>query len=112
MLTVDARVIEPDADTVFLVGPEGLVWTQPAIGDPYIVAARNDAERTNAAQFILGLLEMGLVPYGLPLGQRALVAVFGGPMLRDCEWVHHAEAPAPGGAEAGVLPTRAAVIIP
>ena len=110
MLAVTATIITPDADTQYLVGPEGLVWTQPAVGDAYIVAARNEAERLAAAGFVGGLLSMGLVPYGLPLNQRAIVAMFGGSPIRECRWVMAADAPAPTADAGDTLPTRAAVI--
>lgn len=40
---------------------------------------------------------MGLVPYGLPLNHRVTVAMFGGPVLRDCQWVPWQDAPEPRG---------------
>ena len=81
MLSVKPTRIAPDDTTCYLVGPEGLVWTQPAIGEPFSLAARSEAERENAAAFVGELLRMGLVPYGLPLNQRAVVALFGGDRL-------------------------------
>ena len=95
MLSVRGEYLVPDATVHALVGPEGTVWTQPATGEPFIVCARNEAERTAASAFVADLLRMGLVPYGLPTNQRATVALFGGPVLRDCQWVPWAEAPMP-----------------
>jgi hypothetical protein len=112
MLAVKVKIIAPDEDTRYLVGPEGLVWTQPATGEPYILAARNENERQAAAGFVGELLAMGAVPYGLPLNQRAIVACFGGSPIRDCVWMPHAEAPAPTGEEDDTLPAQAAVITP
>jgi hypothetical protein len=109
-LKINAKPIEPDENTHYLVGPEGLVWVQPAIGDPHIIAARDEAEMRNAALFIGQLLEMGLVPYGLPLNQRVVRAMFGGSAIRDCRWVKHTDAPAPTGEAGDTLPTIAAVI--
>ena len=110
MLTVTITPITPDKQTYYLVGPEGLVWVQPAVGEPHIIAARNDEERQAAAQFIAELLNQGLVPYGLPLGHRATVALFGGPVTRDCRWIVHADAPLPTGDAGDELPAHAAVI--
>ncbi len=107
-LKVNVKEIQPDDATCYLVGPEGLVWVQPAIGDAHIIAARNETERTLAAVFVKELLDMGLVPYGLPLNQKVVQAMFGGSAIRDCQWVRHDQAPAPQGDEP--LPTRAAVI--
>lgn len=103
--------IEPDESTYYLVGPEGLVWTQPAIGEPVIIAANTEEDREVAIDFIRGLLGMGLVPYGIPTNQRQMVAMFGGDVDRDCRWVQHSDAPAPVGEEGDELPTRAAIII-
>ena len=103
MLKTNVQIITPDQDTAVLVGPEGLVWVQPAIGEPVILAARNEAERAAAAQHIIDLLTMGLVPYGLPLNQASIVAMFGGPVTRGCAWVPASEAPQPEGGEP--LPT-------
>ncbi|MBM4467398.1 MAG: hypothetical protein FJ014_17890 [Chloroflexi bacterium] len=108
-LQISVNFIEPDENTCYLVGPEGLVWTQPSIGEPFILAARNEQERKTAELFVGELLEQGLVPYGIPLQQRATRALFGGSPIRDCRWVHHTDAPAPTG-EDDELPTRAAVI--
>lgn len=107
MLKTTVTTITPDQDTHVLVGPEGLVWTQPAIGEPVILAARSESERAAAAEHIAALLGMGLVPYGLPLDQRVQVAMFGGPVTRGCEWVRYDAAPAPAGDEP--LPTVYAV---
>ena len=111
MLAVEIQTVDPDNGTLYLVGPEGLVWTQPAVGEPVIVAARNEAEQQAAAGFVGQLLAQGLVPYGLPLNQRVNVAMFGGSPIRDCAWVPWAEAPAPTGDPGDTLPTRAAVIV-
>jgi len=110
MMKISVDWIEPDADTFYLVGPEGLVWAQPAIGEAHIVAARNEQERKTAEAYIGELLRMGLVPYGLPLNQRVTVAIFGGSPIRDCRWMKYAEAPSPAGESGDELPTRAAVI--
>ena len=104
--------IEPSESTHYLVGPEGLVWTQPAIGEPFIMAADNKEDRQAAADFLMGLLGMGLVPYGVPLNHRQNIALFGGPPTRDCRWMHYTDAPAPTGDEGDELPTRAAIIVP
>lgn len=106
-LKIEAKIITPDQDTAVLVGPEGLVWVQPAIGEPVILAARNEAERAAAAEHITALLGMGLVPYGMSLDQRVQVAMFGGPVTRGCTWVPASEAPVPEGDEP--LPTQYAV---
>jgi len=110
MLKISVEWIEPDDSTCYLVGPQGLVWAQPAIGEPHIIAARNEQEQQTAALYIGELLNMGLVPYGMPLNQRATVATFGGSPLRDCQWVKHTDAPAPVSDVGDELPTRAAVI--
>jgi hypothetical protein len=112
MLRLNIQQIAPDDSTTYLVGPEGLVWTQPAIGDPYVVAARDDQERQRAAVAIGELLAMGLVPYGMPLNQRATVAMFGGSPIRDCQWVPWASAPAAAGDAGDTLPTVAMVVAP
>lgn len=109
MLKTNVSIIDPDRDTSVLVGPEGIVWVQPAIGDSVIIAARSEAERAAAAAHIADLLNMGLVPYGLPLDQRVQVAMFGGPVTRGCEWVRWDEAPAPTGD--APLPTAYAVFV-
>jgi hypothetical protein len=112
MLRLNIQQIEPDASTCYLVGPEGLVWTQPSLGDPYIIAARDGQERLRAAAAIAELLAMGLVPYGMPLNQRAAVALFGGSAIRDCQWVPWASAPAPAGDLGDPLPAVAMVVVP
>ena len=109
-LQISVNFIEPDQDTCYLVGPEGLVWTQPAIGEPFILAARNEHERQTAELFVDALLKQGLVPYGLPLNQRVIQATFGGSAIRDCRWVATSEAPAPCGEPGEPLPTRGATI--
>lgn len=110
MLQVSVDAITPDDSTAYLVGPEGLVWVQPAIGDAHIVAARTDEERAAAERYIAELLDMGLVPYGMPLNQRQIVAMFGGPWTRDCRWVHWQDAPEPAGDPGDDLPTHAGVV--
>jgi len=109
-LQISVNFIEPDENTCYLVGPEGLVWTQPSIGEPFILAARNEQERKTAELFVGELLEQGLVPYGLPLNQRQIQAMFGGSAIRDCQWVAASDAPAPCGDEGDTLPTRAATV--
>lgn len=111
-MTQRVLFIEPTDQTHYLVGPEGLVWTQPAIGEPFIIAADNEEDRKAASDFIAGLLGMGLVPYGVPLNHRQNIAMFGGSATRDCRWVHHSEASAPTGDEGDELPTKAAIIMP
>lgn len=111
-LQVRVKEIEPDAETFYLVGPTGeTVWAQPGLGDPHIIAARNEHERETAAAFVGELLKMGLVPYGLPLNQRVNQAMFGGSPVRDCQWVRYQDAPEPKGDAGDTLPTRAAVIL-
>ena len=110
MLKTTIQTITPDQDVCVLVGPEGLIWVQPAIGEPVILAARNEAERAAAAQHISDLLAMGLVPYGMPIDQRVRVAMFGGPVTCGCVWVPASEAPAPEGGDP--LPTAYAVFTP
>lgn len=107
MLKVNATTITPDQDTAVLVGPEGLVWVQPAIGEAVILAARNEGERAAVSKHIDDLLAMGLVPYGLPLNQQVIISIFGGPVTRGCRWVPAHEAPPPVGGEP--LPERYAV---
>lgn len=109
-LQVNVTEIQPDEATCYLIGPEGTVWVQPSIGEAHIIAARNESEQRNAAAFVKELLDMGLVPYGLPLNQKVVQAMFGGSAIRDCQWTPYAQAPAPLGDEP--LPTRAAVIVP
>ena len=112
MLAVETMIIAPDENTAYLVGPEGLVWTVPAMGgDAFILAARDDAERARAVAFVGVLLDMGLVPYGVPLNQRGAVAMFGGPPTRGCRWVPWNAAPAPEGDPGDELPTVAAVLV-
>lgn len=111
MLEQRTQTITPSDKTHYLVGPEGLVWVQPAIGEPIVIAANNEEHRNQAVLFVGQLLTMGLVPYGMPLNQRVTVALFGGSPLRDCQWVHHSEAPVPTGDEGDTLPTQAAVIL-
>jgi hypothetical protein len=110
MLQMQMTVIKPDENTKYLVGPEGLVWTQPAIGESHIIAARNEQEEQTAALFIGELLNMGLVPFGIPLNQRSTVAMFGGSPIRDCRWVLGSAAPAPEGVPEDELPTQAGVV--
>lgn len=110
-LKTTVKEITPDNATMYLVGPEGTVWVQPGIGDAHIIAARSDAEIATAERFIAELLEMGLVPYGMPLDQRVARAMFGGKATRDCRWVKHTDAPAPTGEPGDPLPTRACVIV-
>ena len=109
-LQISVNFIEPDQDTCYLVGAEGLVWTQPAIGEAFILAARNEQERKTAELFVAELLKQGLVPYGLPLNQRQVKAMFGGSAIRDCQWLPPADAPAPTGEADSELPTRAATV--
>lgn len=110
-IQIEVRPIEPDASTQYLVGPEGLVWVQPAIGEPVILAARTEEEQQGIAAHVGELLRMGLVPYGMPLNQRVIVAMFGGSPLRECRWVHWADAPAPQGDEGDTMPTQAVVVV-
>jgi hypothetical protein len=111
MLRIDITTITPDDDTQYLVGPEGrLVWVQPGIGEPHIIAARNEAERERATAYIGALLNMGLVPYGMPLNQRVNWAMFGGLPTRDCRWARWSDAPLPVGEEGDTLPTKAGVV--
>jgi hypothetical protein len=111
MLQMKVQVIEPDEQTFYLVGSEGLVWVQPSIGEPHIIAARNDQERQTAALFVGELLKMRLVPYGIPLNQLAIVAMFGGSLTRDCQWIKWTDAPGPVGDGGDDLPEHAAVIL-
>lgn len=111
MLQVKVEFVEPDKETHYLVGPFGLVWEQPALGDPVIIAARNEAEARAAESHVNDLLQMGMVPYGLPLNQRVVQAMFGGPATRDCRWTPYQDAPLPVGDAGDTLPTRAAVIV-
>lgn len=108
----EVKFIIPTEETHYLVGAEGLVWAQPALGEPFIIAANNDEDRRNVSDFIWGLLHLGLVPYGLALNHRQEVATFGGSRLRGCTWVPHGQAPAPTGGDGDTLPTRAALIVP
>lgn len=110
MLEMQATQVKCDDATLFLVGPEGLVWVQPSIGEPFILAARNEEEKVRAARFVGALLAMGLVPYGLPLNQRSIVALFGGSPIRDCHWVPWKEAPLPECDDDEPLPCRACVV--
>ena len=110
-LQISVDYIEPDESTAYLVGAEGTVWTQPAIGgDAFILAARNEQERQAAELFVAELLKQGLIPYGLPLHQKQIRAMFGGSAVRDCRWMIHTDAPTPTGDDGDDLPTRAAVI--
>lgn len=111
MFIANVEIIQPDDETYFLVGPDGkLVWFYDAF-DAYIIAARNDAERNRADAFIGQLLKIGLVPFGMPLNQRATVAMFGGRWTRDCRWVPHTDAPPPTDAPDGdPLPEKVCVI--
>lgn len=110
MLQMQVEIIQPDDHTKYLVGPEGLVWVQPSLGESHIIAARNETETETAALFIGELLRMGLVPYGIPLNQRVNVAMFGGSPIRDCRWVLWSEAPTPQGLPDDELPTKAAIV--
>lgn len=110
MLAIRATEIEPDDATCYLLGPEGTVWTQPAYGPPFILAARDEGERVLAGLCVRQLLDMDLVPYGIPLNQRRTMALFGGGPLRDCRWVPWAEAPAPTGEAGDELPVKAHVV--
>jgi hypothetical protein len=111
MLQQKTIYIEPNGQTNYLVGPEGLVWVTPTLGgESFIMAARSETEREKATRFIGELLNMGLVPYGLPLNQRVNVAMFGGGPLRDCQWIFWEDAPYPAGDPGDDLPSRAAVI--
>jgi hypothetical protein len=105
----EVRFINASEDTYYLVGPEGLVWVEAAGGEQYIVAANNPAERRTATIFLGQLLDMGLIPYGMPLLQRVFVNLFGGKPTRDCHWVHHTKAPPPIGQEGGQCSVRPAV---
>ena len=110
MLQVKVKTIDPDDNTIYLVGPEGLVWVQPTIGESHIVAARNEQERQAATLYISELLNMGLVPFGIPLNQRVTVAMFGGSPIRDCRWVLWSLAPTPEGVPENELPTQAGIV--
>lgn len=107
----EVKFIEPTENTHYLIGEDGLVWVQPAIGEPFIICADNEQQRNDAGDFIWGLFHLGLVPYGLALNHKQQVATFGGARLRGCQWVKHDEAPQPTGDEGDELPTRAAIII-
>jgi hypothetical protein len=109
-LKTTVNTIVPDNDTCYLIGPEGLVWEQPTLGEPVILAARNEAERAAVVAHINDLLNMGLVPYGMPLNQRVNVALFGGTPIRDCHWVRWMDAPAPTGDAGDDLPETTVVI--
>lgn len=92
MLAVKTTYIDPTDETHVLIGPEGVVTVTPALGgDSFILSARNDGERIRAGTFLTSLLDMGLVPDGLPLNHRVNVALFGGNVFRDCAWVHHGQ---------------------
>lgn len=108
----EVKWITPTEETHYLVGAEGLVWVQPAVGEPFIIAANTEEDRQNVGDFIWGLLHLGLVPYGLALNHRQEVAVMGGSRLRGCTWVRHGTAPAPTGDESDQLPTRPALLVP
>jgi hypothetical protein len=107
----EIKWIVPTDQTHYLVGAEGLVWVQPALGEAFIVAANTDEDRAKISDFIWGLLHLGLVPYGLALSHRAEVAVMGGKRLKGCTWVQHGQAPAPTGDDGDPLPTRPALIV-
>jgi hypothetical protein len=110
MLKMQMKTITPTDATMYLVGPEGLVWVQPSIGDAQIVAANNEHDQEAAAAFIGALLDMGLVPYGVPVNQKVIVATFGGSPIRDCHWVTWSDAPAPTGEPGDTLPTQAGIV--
>lgn len=103
--------ITPSDETHFLVGEQGTVWVQPAIGEPVILAANTDQQRADVADFIWGLLNMRLVPYGMGLDHLQKVAMFGGDRLHSSRWVHHSEAPAPVVEEGEPQPIPALIIV-
>lgn len=107
----EVEFFTPTDSTHYLVGEDGLVWVQPAIGEPFIIAADTEAQRNDVADFIWGLLHLGLVPYGLALNHRQQVAVFGGSRLRGCKWVPWQDAPQPKGDQGDELPTRPALVV-
>ena len=48
----EVKFIEPTENTHYLVGEDGLVWVQPAIGEPFIICADNEQQRNDAGDFI------------------------------------------------------------
>lgn len=107
----EVKFITPTDKTHYLVGEEGLVWVQPALGEAFIIAADTENQRKDTADFIWGLLNLGLVPFGVKMNHLQQVAMYGGSRLRSCTWVHHSEAPLPTG-DGDDLPTRPAIIVP
>lgn len=109
-MKVNVTILKETEDAEVLVGTEGLVWVQPALGNPYILGARNDNEKRQVVTHIAGLLRMGLVPYGMPVTQRVNQALFGGSSIRDCQWVKRVDMPAPKGEPGDTLPTQVVVV--
>lgn len=109
-LAVKTREITEEPFEV-LVGAEGTVWLYPMFGDPFIIAATNEEEKAKAETFISWMVMNGFIPYGIPLSQRAEVALFGGRVIRGCSWVSYADAPMPAPDEDGEIPTKFAAVV-
>lgn len=108
---VKVNAIPPDENTRYMGGSEGTVWVQRADGEAYIVAARNDSEIQIAERIIAELIEVGVDPYGLPLNQKGISALFGEKATSDCIWLSPTSMPAPKGAPSDLLPTHAGVFV-
>jgi hypothetical protein len=81
---VTVQVIQLDENTKYLGGPEGLVWLQTAEGTAYILAARNPQEIEIAERVMDEVIQAGIVPYGFPLNQKGICAMFNEKATRHC----------------------------
>lgn len=104
------QTIQPDENTRYLGGPEGTVWVQTAEGNAYIVAARNPRGIQIAERVINEVIETGIVPYGFPLNQKGICAMFNEKATRHCIWLSPTNMPQPKGAPDDALPTVAGLI--
>lgn len=105
------KVIMPDENTRYLGGPEGTTWVRTAEGTAYIIAARSDTEIKIAERLISQLIERRIVPYGFPLNQVGVCAMFNERATEHCIWLNHTLMPAPEGAKADALPTQAGLLV-
>jgi hypothetical protein len=108
---VTVNVIIPDENTRYLGGPEVTVWVQTAEGAAYIIAARNDGEVQIAERVIDEVIEAGIVPYGFPLNEKGICAMFSEKETSHCIWLKHTNMPLAKGAPDDTLPTQAGLIV-
>lgn len=108
---VTVQAIQQDENTRYLSGPAGPVWLQTAEGTAYILAARNPGEIEIAERIIDEVIRSGIVPYGFPLNQKGICAMFNEKATAHCIWLSPTMMPQPKGVADDKLPTQAGLIV-